>query len=118
MRKNDLIISETEEFYHFQTKSNELLLSEIEYDKKYRSKQFNLLFPEKKYNGAKYLILIEEEEINIYNLYTNNLIACYVSAFSSPQLSVPHKDGWFTFAVGKSAFNENLFNMKIQTELP
>lgn len=117
LRKNDLIISETEEFYHYQTKSNELLLSEIEYEKKYRSKQFNLLFPEKKYNGAKYLILIEEEEINIYNLYTNNLIACYVSAFSSSQLSVPHKDGWFTFAVRKSAFNENLFNMKIRAEL-
>ncbi|MDA3812958.1 MAG: hypothetical protein PF570_01770, partial [Candidatus Cloacimonetes bacterium] len=115
--KDNLIISETEEFYCFQTKLDKILFSESKYDRQYRSKQYNLLFPEKEYSGEKYLILISEEEINIYNLYTNNLIAGYVSAFSSSHLSVPQKDGWFTFTVRKNIFSDNLYNMKTRTEL-
>ena len=113
---DNLIISETEEFYHFQTKTN-IILFERKFDRYYRSKQYNVLFPKMEYKGGKYLILIEEEEINIYNLYTNNLIACYVSAFSSSHLPVPQRNGWFTFTVRKSIFNDNLLNMKTRTEL-
>ena len=117
IKKDNIKIGETEEFYYFHTKASKLFFSDNENDKKHRSKQYNTLFPEKEYKGDKYLILINEEEINIYNLYTNNLIACYVSAFSPSQVSVPQRNGWFSFTVRKSIFNNNLFKMKIRTDL-
>ncbi len=117
IKRDNIIIGETEKFYYFYTKSDKLLFSENENVKKHRSKQYNILFPEEKYHGEKYLFLINEEEINIYNLYTNNLIACYVSAFSPSYVSVPQKNGWFSFSVRKSIFNNNLFTMKIRTDL-
>ncbi len=117
IKKDNLIISETEEFYHFQTKLNIILFFENNIDKNYKSKQYDLLFPEKEYKGDKYLILINKEEINIYNLYTNNLIACYVSAFSPSHSSIPKEEGWFTFTVRKNVFNDNLSIMKTRTEL-
>ncbi len=116
IKKDNLIIGETEEFYYFYTKWDKLLFSENKNAIKYRSKQYNILFPEAKYNGEKYLFLLNEDEINIYNLYTNNLIACYVSAFSPSQASVPQKDEWFSFTVRKNIFNDNLFNMRVKTE--
>ena len=117
IKKDDIRIGETEEFYYFHTKAIKLLFSENENDKKHKSKQYNILFTEEEYRGEKYLILINKEEINVYNLYTNNLIACYVSAFSPSHLSVPNKNGWFSFAVRKSIFNKNLFEMKIRAKM-
>jgi hypothetical protein len=117
IKKDNIKIGETEDFYYFHAKSSKLLFSENENNKKHSSKQYNILFPEAEYKGDKYLILINKEEINVYNLYTNNLIACYVSAFSPLHISVPNKNGWFSFAVRKSIFNKNLFEMKIRTEL-
>ena len=117
VEQDNMKIGEIEDYYYFQTKASKLLFSENDIDKKHRSKQYNILFPEDEYNGEKFLILINEEEINIYNLYTSNLIACYVSAFSPTQVPIPQESGWFRFAIRKSILNNNLFKMNIKTDL-
>jgi hypothetical protein len=66
------------------------------------------IFGDKKYNGEKYLMIANESEISIYNLFTNNLIANYVMSFAVPQQSVPQKDGYFRFKVKKDLFDSEL----------
>lgn len=116
IEKDKLVIEETEDFYYFQLKSDKLLLTDNMKNVKYKSKKFKALFPDENYQREKYLILVNEEEINIYNLYTNNLIACYVSSFSLSQVPVPRNNGWFQFAVRKSTFDSNLRVMNFKLE--
>jgi len=77
-------------------------------NKDYHSKKFSEIFPEKKYNNEKYLISININEISIYNLFTNNLIGNLVSSFTIPYEQIPEKDGYFSFCVKKSIFDEEL----------
>lgn len=75
---------------------------------KYRSKKFAELFSNKRYNREKYLIIANSNEISIYNLYTNNLMAHFAKGFSHSAKDVPVRDGYYTFNVPKSLFDEKL----------
>ena len=55
---------------------------------------------------GQYSISINANEISIYNLYTNNLIENFVSAFSIPATSVPMDDSYYEFNVKKEIFEE------------
>jgi hypothetical protein len=72
------------------------------------SRKFTELFGDGEYRGEKYAILASASEISIYNLYTNNLIANYVRAFSIPPEPVPCDNGLYRFSVKKSVFDEDL----------
>ena len=81
----------------------------------FRSKKYEEIFPNKKYNGEKYLIAASNDEISIYNLYTGCLMANFVSAFSLPIKNVPIHEGYYLFNVPKKLFDEELkmiFNKK------
>lgn len=74
----------------------------------YHSKKFYGVFGNRKYQGEKYLILANASEISIYNLFTNNLIANYVSSFSDTHSPVPSENGLYYFTVRKYIFNAEL----------
>ena len=91
--------------YYFSIKDT-LIISSGDEQKRYKSRKFEEIFPNKRYNGEKYLIMASNDEISVYNLYTNCLIANFVSAFSEPVEIVPLHDGFYKFSVPKRIFDE------------
>ncbi|HVO75571.1 MAG TPA: hypothetical protein VMT35_16190 [Ignavibacteriaceae bacterium] len=76
--------------------------------KGYKSKKFTEAFPEIKYIGEKYLITASSREIDVYNLYTNVLIASYTAGFTLDNKEVPSAGGFFKFMIRKDVFDEEL----------
>jgi hypothetical protein len=105
-------IIKMDSLYRFEIKQN-ILLSEKEPFKNYKSSKFKELFPKTEYNGEKYLIVANKKEINLYNLYTNNLIDSYSAGLSFENKDVPVKDIYFTFYVNEKDFDEELTNMTV-----
>lgn len=99
------IIKEYGEFYLIVTKGN-ILISTTGQNENYSSKIFNEFYPHKNYNDEKYLIKISDKEVAVYNLFTNNLIANYVSGFNVDIKSVPSENGYYKFLISKVIFDE------------
>ena len=78
------------------------------YPEGYKSKKFIEFFKDHEYQGEKYLIIANSDEVAIYNLFTNNLIADFVSSFSIPMKLIPKKDDFFEFYTLKSLFDKPL----------
>jgi len=106
-------ISRQDDYYLFSTMEN-LLFSDSDNDGKYQSKIFNELFPNSIYNGEKYLLRVNDTEIDVYNLYTNNLIANYASGFTINMKPVPKENGYYKFLLNKDLFDEDLTDLQIK----
>jgi hypothetical protein len=105
-------IMESPNYYLIKIRSN-LLLKSSDSPEGYISKKFNELFPGIKYDGYKYLIQVNSREINIYNLYTNILIASYSTGFTLDGKEVPAEEGYFIFYLKKDVFGEEIRNLII-----
>ena len=92
--------------YLVETKGN-ILISTQEKSDKYVSKIFNEFYPDRNYNNEKYLIRIDDSEVAVYNLFTNNLIANYVSGFSTDMKPVPKENDYYKFLINQAIFDEN-----------
>ena len=100
-------ISEDSDKYYFAIKDT-LLIKTNEFYPEYKSKKISEITKNRKYNSEKYLITANENEIAVYNLFTNNLIANFVSSFSVPFNPVNIQNGYYKFNVAKNIFDENL----------
>ena len=107
-------LKENDTSYLFEIK-NDILISISCEEKGYISKKFNELYPDKLYNREKYLVRVNDSEVAVYNLFTNNLIANYVSGFSVDMKPVPKENGFYKFAVQKKIFDEEPNNWTIKT---
>jgi hypothetical protein len=105
-------ISVSENFYRIKIRSN-LLLRTADPPQDYTSKKFKEVFPGVAYAGYKYLIKADSREVNIYNLYTNILIASYSAGFKIDNKEVPGEEGYFIFYLNKDVFEENLIDLVI-----
>ncbi|MFO7896199.1 MAG: hypothetical protein R6U84_04635, partial [Candidatus Cloacimonadales bacterium] len=112
--QQNLNIFEQGEYYEFETEAEILLLTKAkEGYPNYVSSIFSEILPRANYQSEAYLISIDSAEINIYDLFTNNLIACYLSSFSSSQSKVPQQKGWYRFSLQQAIFEQPLNKMKI-----
>lgn len=102
-----IMIKESNDFYEFETTSN-LSFGNKNHNENFVSKKFLEIYPDHEYNNQKYLITVNKSEINVYNLYTNNLIASYSSGFSLNPQNVKSDNGVFKFAIRKIIFDEDL----------
>jgi len=93
--------------YYFNLRDTLLIGADTNW-REYQSKKFYGVFGNRKYQGEKYLILANANEISIYNLFTNNLIANYVSSFSDTHSPVPSENGSYYFCVSKYIFDAEL----------
>jgi len=98
---------EDEQWYYIFLRNNFLFGSEEKFHD-YRSEKFTKLSPGRQYAGEKYWIEANNNEVSIYNLLTNNLIAGYVSSFTTSGKQVPREDGFYQFRVAKTVFEEKL----------
>jgi hypothetical protein len=101
----DFTIYENKDKYLFRIKSPVGLKYKEDFPD-YTSKIFNELYPQGKYQYEKYLVTANAEEVSIYNLFTNDLVAKYVAGFSMKNEPVMQKDGYYIFTVNKNVFDE------------
>jgi hypothetical protein len=99
-------VKEKGEEYLFETSRN-VLISTPDKQINYISKIFMDSYFDKEYEGEKYLIKVNDSEISIYNLYTDNLIANYVSGFTAEMKPVPKENSFYKFTVKKNIFDES-----------
>jgi hypothetical protein len=107
-QRNDFEVYENTKDYLFRVKDT-LLISTPTTITNFKSKIFSQHFPGRKYNSEKYLIIANQNEISVYNLFSNNLIGKYVASFSLPPKTIPNKDRFFEFVIKKDLFDEVLF---------
>jgi hypothetical protein len=108
-KNESIVIYEDSEKYYFYLKDT-ILIKSTDISTGYKSKMFYEIFPNREYNGEKYVILISESELSIYNLYTNNLIDNFANSFSVTLSSIPNENGIFRFSIPKNLFDEELKN--------
>ncbi len=104
-KKDDYEIYSNHEKYLFRVKDTLLIAAKPEM-LNYQSKLFAEHFRDKEYNSEKYLIIANQNEISIYNLYSNNLIGKYVASFSIPPRTINKRDGFYEFYVKRELFDE------------
>lgn len=102
---------------HFKIKTA-ILLSDKEPLSEYKSKTFKEHFPKGAYRGEKYLITADQNEISVYDLYTNNLVAKYVSSMSVQTLPIKVEEGFYSFSVDRSVFDADLKEMTVEVPPP
>jgi hypothetical protein len=107
------VIKGNNEYYLFETKGNILISDGLDLDN-YVSTTFSEFNPHSIYDGEKYLIHVNESEVAVYNLYTNNLIANYVSGFTLDMKPVPKENDIFKYCVRKNIFNEQIDDWTIK----
>lgn len=71
----------------------------------YLSPLFGQVFPGREYKGEKYLILANEAEIRVYNLYTDMLIAQLAASLSWPPAAITREGGTIGFCVPSGVFD-------------
>jgi len=101
------------DYYFFNMKDILLISSNERYDG-YRSRKFAELFPSRTYRSEKYAIVADSDEVSVYNLFTNDLIAEYSRGFSVSALPVPTHDGHFEFEVRKEVFDRLPFRQQFK----
>jgi hypothetical protein len=75
--------------------------------KNYTSIKFNELFTSENYKSEKYYFAIDKKEINIYNLYSNELIASYVNSFADNPVEY-FANGKYKFYISETLLDESL----------
>jgi len=106
-------LKENDNYYLFGTKGS-ILISTPDKQENYTSKIFQEFYPDQEYHSEKYLVRTNDNEISVYNLYTNNLIANYVSGFTLDMKLVPNQNGFYKFCIQKDIFDEQVENWSIK----
>jgi hypothetical protein len=86
------------------------LATEGESPAEYRSFLFEELVNDHPYRGERFLIRASSEEVGIYDLFTNTMIAHYSLAFSESAKAIPIHDDRYLFHVDRSLFPEGIAN--------
>jgi hypothetical protein len=100
-------VTKDDEWYHFLLSNGAVFPGRERYPH-YVSRAFTDAFPGKTYNGDKYMILVTAEQVSVFNLLTNDLIASYAAAFASPAERVPRIGDRYRFSVRKEVFDDLL----------
>ncbi len=82
--------------------------------KNYSSAKFTEIFKEKVYKGEKYYFSVDKKEINIYNLYSNELIASYVNSFADVPVDY-FVNGKYKFYISKTLLDEDLIDLTLSS---
>ena len=105
-------LKEKDDYYFLKTNGS-ILISTANKKDDFTSKAFRELYPKNHYKGEKYLIRVNDSEIAVYNLFTNNLIADYVSGFTVDMKPVPKENGFYKFLLNKNLFDERIDKLTI-----
>jgi hypothetical protein len=99
-------------YFYFNT-PGDLLISDNIDPGNYKSGKFSETYPNKDYKGEHYLLRVNKDEISLYDLFLNALIAQYSSGFSAENIKVKEQNGYFVFAVSSKLFDFSIFDKNI-----
>ena len=95
--------------YYFSIHDTLLLRSEIELpNMAYKSSKFVEVFPHSEPQFSQYLVVANNAEIAIYDLYTNTLLTNFVAGFQNEPTQLSTEKGAYHFKVDKKVFKERL----------
>ncbi|MCE1189201.1 MAG: hypothetical protein LWX56_08655 [Ignavibacteria bacterium] len=77
----------------------------------YESFQYKQLTGKRKYNGEKYAVIANTDEISVYNLWSCELVAKYSKAFSTDSCSVFTHNGNSFFTVNANVFDKEDYSL-------
>ncbi len=80
---------------------------EIKTNKEYFSRKYKEIYDLENYTGYNYCIVVEKEYINVYNLFNDELIYSYNSGLSVNPISIPFKEGFYTFFLSTELFGDD-----------
>jgi hypothetical protein len=112
IQMKNICVYENDKTYLFKIK-NTITLTPVNSLRNYVSSLFNELYSGKIYRNEEYILSADSDEISLYNLYSNNLIAKYVKAFSLKKEKIKRKNGYFIFTIAKKIFDNDLRNYSI-----
>ncbi len=112
IQMKNICVYENDKTYLFKIK-NTITLTPVNSLQNYVSSLFNELYSGKIYRNEEYILSADSDEISLYNLYSNNLIAKYVKAFSLKKEKIKRKNGYFIFTIAKKIFDNDLRNYSI-----
>lgn len=104
-------ISSNEEWYYFSLSDTVLIASDIPVEN-FKSNKFSEIFPERPYPDVQYLISVNEAEIAIYDLYTNDLLTNYIASFHENPTPIPFIENRVYFRIRKEFFNSSLIRLE------
>ena len=107
LTENDFYYLKGKDDKYLVSSKGSFLISTPDSPENYKSNIFQEYYPELEYKGEKYLLRINDNEIAVYNLFTNNLIANYVSGFTLDMKPVPNENNFYKFSIPKNIFDEN-----------
>jgi len=81
-------------------------------DVQYRSILYEQFFETQPYAGERILIRASSEEIGVYDLYTNTMIAHYTVGLSNNITEVPISNNLYLFHIDRSVFPDDLVDVK------
>lgn len=99
------IFGDSSAYYYFALSDSLLLPGDLALPG-YVSRIFREHFPGRAYRGEKYLIRAAAQEISVYNLFTNSLIANYATSFSLPPKNVPRQGNTYYFGIRRTVFDD------------
>jgi hypothetical protein len=91
-----------------------VMLSEPNIPEGYVSTEFYRQFPDRIYQGEKYLITANPDEVSMYNLYTNNLAVKYVASMSIDRPPIEQDGSYCLFKIDRSVFDSELSGMTVK----
>jgi len=107
------ILSDEEGYIFFIKDKLKIFSSDVYPD--YISKKYDEIFEDKKFEGEKYIVRANDNEISIYNLFSNNLIFNYAISFSINQTPIrKNKHGLYFFRTGKDIFDEDISTLSVK----
>ncbi len=93
---NEIFESPASMFYRVR---DTLMIQDKNPSRNYRSKLFEQIFPARKYAGEHNAVCASENELWVYDFYTNNLVRQYSAGFSLNPQKVPKNNGEYEFRI-------------------
>ena len=119
-------IWDSEDAYLFEIKAatnvpNSVILIKYKSSSKtgdYKSRLFAEHLPNSRYDGEAYGIQFSTSEVGVYNYYTDNLAAKYISSFSPSSEYWKSEEQIISFRLEKSVLNQQIADFQLRLAEP
>ena len=91
--------------------AHSLQLSEAKRPQGFKSQEYVEIYPERTYEGEKYLLEVGDDEIKLFNLYFARLDAFYSNGLTLDRRQIKRDNGRYEFNIRKEAFEGDLLDL-------
>lgn len=108
-------IYEDAEAYYFIVADTLLIESDLHLsNSNYLSSKFEEVFPDQEYHQQQYLLIVNDAEIAIYDLFTNTLLTNFVAGFQINPTPLRSEDTYIKFSIDKKVLKQQILKISLQ----